>query len=132
MYPLWNENGILSISVEIDRNRLYVLSEGVEERNQKQSSGPRSPSQIFIHQQIASGVTDWKDAWRDIRKMADVKTSITFNDCVYVLHKKNVPHPKSDGMIDAVEFDQETEPPKTITINKYSFRDSFQRLIKKK
>ena len=63
--------------------------------------------------------------------MADVKTSITFNDCVYVLHKKNVPHPKSDGMIDAVVFDQETEPPKTITINKYSFRDSFQRLIKK-
>ena len=84
-------NEWVTTDVEISLNQLYVLSEGFEQLNQKQSSGTRFPSQIFIHQQRASGVTDWKDAWSDIFKKADGKTSITFNDCVYVLHKKMPP-----------------------------------------
>jgi hypothetical protein len=110
----------------IDESALYLVPPPARKR-----TGPRSPSQIFIRQQQAEGITAWKESWRRLRDMADGKTLREFGRSSYLLRKTTVPHPKSlNGLLPAVSFEQDTDPPKTILIGAYYFRDSFEKVLK--
>ena len=110
----------------IDESALYLVPPPVRKK-----TGPRSPAQIFIRQQQAEGVADWKAAWRGLRSMADGKTWREFGRSSYILRKTRTQHPKSlNGTLPAVSFERGTNPPKTILIDEYYFRDSFEKALK--
>ena len=129
-----------SYPVEISRDRLYApmidenlnLPKNTIPARKKKPSNPRSPVIIFILDEITKRRTKWENAWKKLRSLADGQTYRTYGNSNYLLCKIDVPHPKRlNSLIPAVEFEEDTNPPKKISIQRYSFRDTFQRLIKK-
>ena len=140
VYTLFQEKGIMSYPVEISRDRLYApmidenlnLPKNTIPARKKKPSNPRSPVIIFILDEIKKRRTKWENAWKKLRSLADGQTYRTYGNSNYLLCKIDVPHPKRlNSLIPAVEFEEDTNPPKKISIQRYSFRDTFQRLIKK-
>ena len=70
VYPLWNENGILSISVEIDRNRLYVSTNENAQTPQQEENlhNFRTPHSALAHYEKNLG-TKRSTAWRKFKNL---------------------------------------------------------------